>query len=457
MPSECDSREFAEINNDAYLQASLILIVSGFVSIVLSYSLEGPTLHAVYAITSLAAAAGIYTLHASRMRWNYWNPVSTFSVVWLALVPTSSISVPLMSGMTQQQVRFCALATVCFAFGVLAAQTHRSRQHGRSNAQFDALLGKKMQRLAVQILVLSIAALAANIALEGRIAILSTGSEERKAVAQFLGYPLFASSGSVSFYIYARLRHFSPQAVTLLSVWLILQILNSQRFVAIVAMALLLSGLMSQRNLGESRIRLRHVIGAITAAISIFFAVAQFRGGEDDFRRNFVQTGVYSGDAASFFATEPLRYIGMSQRNMTRTIENPELFPTSDVFTLSPLLAVVGDPPAGLGVSTYGYTASNFIAYLHADFGDYWWLAIFLMGLFSQAAFARFLTTHTFGSGFFWTSLSLAILVSFFAWLHAFVYWIVLFPLLLTAAETWWRRTLRKSTTDFHLTPSRVA
>ena len=272
-----------------------------------------------------------------------------------------------------------------------------------------------------------------NLLLEGRVALFAAEGEDRKAAAHFLGYPILSSLGSISIAVYAASRHASGRQVALSIVYILLQLLTAQRFVAVVTLILAVVAFASVHELSSKNIR--KVLFLLLAVIGVFVLVSLYRGGASDQQVYFINTGLYGGDPLVLQATEILRYIGQSQRNLTTVMDRGFDVTSTATFTLSPITALFQEVPTGLGTSIHGYTANNVVAYLYSDFGTLWPFAVLVLSLIAHSSYYRMLSRGSFASIFLWCVVALGLTTSFFAYVNAFTYWVLLFPVFASLLE----------------------
>lgn len=360
------------------------------------------------------------------------SPATIFLVVWMTLVPVTAVAVPLMDEMAPLAIAYCSAAAAIFSLAGVVVHISVEKTSPRPAENVEGRPSEKntiiVARIAAALLLISILALVANIFLEGRVALFDIDSSERKAVAQFIGYPLLSSAGTVSLATYAWLGRVSRRQALLCAIFVALQLLTAQRWVAIVGLTLAVVVFASRASLS------RRIVGsslALLLAVYIAFSfVASFRGGEADHERYFISTGRYSGDPSLLQSTEIVRYFGMSQRNLIEVLSRPFEFERLGAFSFSPLSSFWEAAPTGLGTSISGYTANNILAYLYTDFGAFWPFALLALSTGCHLAFVQYRINRSLSHAFVFAVFALGLATSFFAYVNAYSYWVLTFPLL---------------------------
>lgn len=354
-----------------------------------------------------------------------FSPLGITCLVWGIAIPLTSSQAPLMRAMTVLEIQLATALAASLTAGIFLAGGSGGRPRART--YYDEPRRQRLERAADMLLAVSIAALLVNTALEGRFALTDLTGESRKATAQFFGYPIASSLGTASGLIYAWSGRISRARGLVLFAFLALQVASSQRFVAIVAILLIIVGTtVSPFRKGRTDVR-AILVGALALA-AVFFAVSTFRGGVADQQKYFIDTGIYTGSVGHLRYTEPVRYIGMSQRNMSTVFERERSSSDFGKYSLSPISGLAGTPPTGLDVSTFGYTATNMAAYLYSDFGNAWWTVLVAIGFLTQRLFLRVQASPTLANAMTWACVSLILSFGFFAFVHAFIYWTLFLP-----------------------------
>jgi hypothetical protein len=399
-------------------------------------SIPANTLNIAYLAVSLATAVTILVV-VFRRSLPLINPLTLYVTIWLILVPLTSMDAPLMPAMSLEQIRTCLIGGSVYAAGglIVGILVQPGSAATISLPRTPIQISPRLMRLAQALLVVSIIAMLGNMALSGDVALFSELAESRKAKAVFLGYPLLSSLGTISLVVGALSIKVTWTHRASAGLYLVLQLLSGQRFVAIVGILLVVATVGS---LGElSRMRVRRVATLLLALVGAFLLVAQFRGGAADHNLYFVETGIYNGDPQELNATEILRYVGMSQRNMTQVMDRTFDGTHALEFTLSPILWVLGfGVSSGLGTSTFGYTANNALAYLYHDAGPLWpLLGAFWAIVINIVYWVMRERPHSLTWRFCWSVAALGLSLSFFGYVNAYVYWVVLFPVVVAILE----------------------
>lgn len=406
----------------------------------------------LYCSASLATAVLIVVMTYTSGRVVV-TPLTLFATVWLVLVPLAAFEAPLMRPASSEELWTTLVGGVAFSAGGLIATLVNGGATAR-RPRLDTLTpdpdATRLTRIAALLLYTSILALVANTLLEGSFALLRGADMERKAQSAFLGYPMLSSIGSIALVVFAR----SPQGLQKRHLmagvtYLVLQLLTGQRFVAIITLVMIL--IAQGSNASSSRPKLGRTILVALGVVGAFMFVANFRGGESDQRRYFLETGVYTGDPVALGATELVRYVGMSQRNMSTVMDRRFDVEQLLEHTASPILSLFGEPLGGLGTSISGYTANNAIAYLYHDAGDLWPLLALLWGLGVNWIYWQ--SRRWSGSlalAYVWYVSAMGLVLSFFAYVSAYVYWVLVFPLIVCLIERASRpKTIRSTRTSF--------
>lgn len=398
---------------------------------VLAVATLAPTL-ALAALISFSVPVGVSVFVATlRNGRALVTPLTLYCAVWLIAVPLTAGPAPLMRAMAPAEVRLCALfgLTYCFVGLVMSRVPIVRRTETDGGPEYR----ESFLAIARIVLLISVAALAGNLALEGRIALFDQTSIDRKTEAQFLGFPLLASLGTISLCAFAYVRSRRRLDWSLALVYLTLQLLTGQRFVGILSTVLVIGTLTATRAMTRRDVRRVGVLALLL--LSAFVFVAFFRGSAEDQYRFFISTGLYGGDPRLLQATEVVRYLGMSQRNLTQVVEASMSMTGPGEYTIAPITSLFGEPPAPLGTSTYGYTATNTIAYLYRDFGAFWLLATAAIAVVVNWAYRRMTAEMSFASTFIWAVCVFAMATSFFAYINAYIYWVLLFPFIATLID----------------------
>lgn len=432
--SPSTSRDSRVGSGSSVLPAYLAVIAVNLIIVLLaSLAGSGESIAMPYAMLSVGAGVVIFR-HVVRVSGHLLTPLTLYVAVWMILIPSTAFAVPLMDEMSSEQIAVCAIFGIAFSAGGVLFGLHRYQPTSSKTFFGDVDHQKRLARAASVLLVISIGAIALNLLLEGRIALFAAEGEDRKAAAHFVGYPILSSLGSISIAVYAASRRASGRQVILSIVYIVLQLLTAQRFVAVVTLILAVVAFASVHEL--SRKNIRKVLLLVLAVLGVFVLVSLYRGGASDQQMYFINTGLYGGDPVILQATEILRYIGQSQRNLTTVMERGFDVTSAGNFTLSPLTALFQEVPTGLGTSIHGYTANNVIAYLYSDFGTLWPFAVLGLALIAHASYYRMLSQGSFASIFLWCVVSLGLATSFFAYVNAFTYWVLLFPLFAALLES---------------------
>ena len=409
-----------------------ILIVTCAICLLLT--MAGPTVDSSRVFYMFALPVVSFSVLIGRLRrgLQLLSPLGITCLIWGIAVPLTSSQAPLMRAMTVFEIQLATALTASLSAGILLAGG--TARPPLASSQYDEPRRCRLERAADVLLFVSITALLVNTALEGRFALTDLTGESRKATAQFFGYPLASSLGTASGLIYAWSGRVSRVRGLALFAFLALQVASSQRFVAMVAILLILVAT-TVSPFRRVRTDTRAVFVGALALAAIFFAVSTFRGGVVDQQKYFIDTGIYTGSVELLRYTEPVRYIGMSQRNMSTVFERDRSSIDFGKYSLSPITGLAGMPPTGLNVSTFGYTATNMAAYLYSDFGSAWWTILVTIGFFTQRLFLRSQASPTLANAMAWACTSLILIFGFFAFVHAFIYWTLFLPAMVATLD----------------------
>ena len=382
------------------------------------------------------------------------NPISAFAVIWIGLIPATSFSAPLMPEMNAGEWMPCCIGVLVFSIGGLILSANFDKREVMRNSRRIKALDGKTECILIALIGISIAALAVNFLLTGEIALFSEDYSARKIGGAFPGYSFLSSLGSIGVTLLAsaKIAKRRKTFVVFTVVYLLLQTLTGQRFVAILTMLMAVSLFASSK---LERGQLKKLAAVVSAVLLVFLFVSSFRGGSEDKTLFFINTGIYSGSVDEMTSTELLRYVGMSQRNMSIVMDQPFDPALLLEYSLSPITSLFKSVPTGLGTSVSGYTANNIIAYFYHDAGALWWVLMLLWSLSVNALYFRFLRSRSsLINSYLWALASLSILLSFFAYVNAYVYWVLQFPLLVLLLDSLLigrsRRAIQRSESNRH-------
>lgn len=418
----------AEWYTECYAQ---LLIVNVLILLLASTITETGALSLTCMVSALFVSVNCFVLMAKNSA-PLANPVTIYIVIWLLLVPLTSFGVPLMKPMSSFEWQMCAGFGITYSIaGLLIAwrspisvEEHIS-EHNLSRSQERALLG---------LIAISVIAIAVNF-LMGGIALFSEDDMARKTAGAFYGYALLSSVGSIGIVLLANhYRLHRPVTYLILTAsFIVLQALTGSRFVAIITLVMT-GALIASRKLSKKHVRILLIGGICVLAVFIF--VAYFRSSADHMEYYYISSGIYSGETSDLTSTELIRYFGMSQRNMSTVLSEDFEIGSLLEYTFSPITFLFQETPGGLGTSTYGYTANNIISYAYHDAGWMLWLVLFAWSLAVNISFVRYSRNkQSLTRSYLWAMMAMSLVMSFFAYFNAYVYWVLLFPIMVRVIE----------------------
>lgn len=389
----------------------------------------------IYAITS--PVMGLYCIICSyAAHQTPVNVVSMFSLIWLILVPLTSLPAPMMQALTNYEVRIILTGGIIFSVGgvVSSALWGRFTSGPETSKNVEPSVSAFLYRASLFVVVVSCLALLANFILNGGINLVSGGSETKKTVDAFFGYTFISSSGTVALLILAYARQRRSITLICLLAYVALQLLTGQRWFVVVTILLLASMYSFKKFTRKDWATLAVLISVIIIA---FCFISIFRNNVSSFQKYFIDTGRYSGTAEELSNTELIRYIGMSQRNMGTVFSRSFDLTKALQFTLTPLTFLFVKPTSlSLNTNIQAYTANNALSYIYSDAGDLWWLLLLVLSVLINYVYYKSLRNRaSIVLRVFWGACVMGLMLSFFAYINAYFYWIGIYPLIVVCAD----------------------
>lgn len=361
------------------------------------------------------------------------TPLQLFSVIWMILVPLTSMSVPLMGRMSCMQWQYVFTAVIFYSLGGIGA-TFVIKKKNQSEITSAEFLHVNTYKICVLIIFWGIALTCFQAYVAGGFPLFKDNID---AARRSFYLPQMALLSNVSipaiFVIFCDARYRRKKLFLLGTiVFVALQILLGVRFLAFIVVIMMLA---IYGNVVKNKDVLKKIFRLFFVALCIFFIVASFRGGTSDKERIFVDSGIYNGSAETLARTEIIRYFGMSQRTMEKYISFYEPAYSKMILTLSPVLSLVGFDflsysPPHFGI--YGYTATNIIAYFYFDAGHLWVLMMFFWAfLMNYFYFSYKSHPNSIMHMYWWGVAATCLTLSFYCYVDAFPYWFCAFPLLI--------------------------
>lgn len=440
----------------------VLYLISGFVvliQIAASYLIDNDFFIPFYIASSVLLAT--LEIAFSSMLWKTpVNPAAIFSVVWHILIPVTSGSAPMMKALSNETVRNLLMGSFSFSVGGiistipyeffggeskrLGRRIANAAETGNSRNGSSEKTRTIVNALSIAATVVSCLAIVVSLCMNGSIGLFGSDESAKKTVDAFFGYTFISSAGTVSLLIMLYTCRKNWVTALLFVVYIILQLLTGQRWFAIVAIVLAISkmGLINFKK--KNWVMLGLLILGIIAA---FLFISIFRNSEASFQKYFVDTGRYNGPASDLSNTELIRYIGMSQRNMETVFSRGFDISKCLQFTLTPLLFLVVKPTTlSLHTNIQAYTANNALSYLFSDFGPVWPIAVIVLSILIHYLYRKAREkTSSLTAKVLWGTCVLGLSLSFFSYVNAYFYWILIYPLMIWIAENCLNHWILKS------------
>lgn len=362
-----------------------------------------------------------------------WSPFTLYTFIWLILVPLFSGGFPLMDQMTAFQWRLSLIMDISFyaAFSVVTLLVPKvdKKEHAKSE---PFSLTRSQFAMAVGMIVVSSLATVIDALLFGGFVSSSDAVYEERYRDSFPGFSLLRELGplGVALISFDGRRRNSALFFFLLVVVLLGCYTRGVRFGIVVTLFMVVAGYMSD---GLSWKKVLGLLVAAIAVVLIFFAIAYLRDIDETQALYFISTGKYTGDPAYLAHTEIARYFGMTQRLVEEYFAEYAGGETALLYTLTPILNILQLDVFSLPVnlSIYGYNAVSMIAYAYLDAGMLWPVLTFCWSAAMVSAFRYSQLRSTLISQYLGAASMLCIALSFYTYIHALTYWVLLFPLLL--------------------------
>lgn len=365
------------------------------------------------------------------------TPIAIFSLIWLVLVPITSLAWPLMDAMSLSGVTVILAGGAIFGVsGVLSCwlrvrMLHPDPAELPSNAGLPTV-SKRMVLFAKILLLVACGAIIVNLFMSKSIK-LFTASADKKTVDAFFGYTFLSNLGTVGALILVYSKGKNKDTFILIGAYFVLELLTGQRWFATVTIILIFSVF------AFVKFKKRDWIITLLLAVAIVLAfvfIAFFRNSTESFQRYYIETGKYSGSAETLSSTELIRYFGMSQRNMEQVFNYDVSVLGKMQFTLTPIDFLFVKPTTlSMGTNINSYTASNILAYLYYDAGNAWPLLLLGLGCVLHIVYFYCLAKkNSLTARLLWGTCVMALSLSFFSYFGAYFYWIGIYPVLVFIA-----------------------
>lgn len=361
-------------------------------------------------------------------------PLTIFSIIWLLLMALTSFEFPLMRSMTVEDWQYVLLFSISFLFfGLLSSFFNYPEKHfvGYSSRINDA-----EYLLSLLLIVLGIGIHLYQVYKYGGFVIFSDNPSEESSTYTIGGLSTLSTLGSLGiFNIFGNKKYMKKPSYILLSlVYLVLLLLVGVRFQIFLTVIMLFSKMAFLRIKGRHLLFLAFAIGALAAT---FFFVSYYRSGTEHAIKYYISTGKYSGAADDIVSTEIFRYFGYGQRLCAYYFYNYSPGVSSGAYTIYPLAHLFHFPlSTPTRIWENGYVATNMVVYLYCDFGVIWPIIAGLYSLIVNCAYYFYLNnTKSAFREYLWAVCCFSLSMSFYAYLHHYIYIIIYFPIVLFAIK----------------------
>lgn len=387
----------------------------------------------VYVYTILVPIIGIWSIVFDYRQFRTLvTPISIYSFVWLICMPITSLEAPAMEPLSLIGIRIILSGGIFFcASGLFISLLCKRFIATDVDSEIFALpsISNFVLNMLRLITIISCASLVVNFLITGSIKIFSSGVDpaDRKTIDSFFGFSFLSSLGTIGSFGLVHYRPLKRIDISLIVLYITLQLLTGQRWFIIVTILLILSSYSFVRFGKKEWISV--FLGSLLIA-SFFIVLTYFRSSSSDFETYYIKTGIYSGSTKDLSNTEIIRYFGMCQRNMVTVFSQQYDISKLLQFSLTPILFPIIKPnELSLDTSINAYTANNILSYLYSDMGNLWWLLVVILSIIVNFIFyyTRFYSNH-FMARILWSTCVLGLSLSFFAYVNAYFYWIILFP-----------------------------
>jgi hypothetical protein len=366
------------------------------------------------------------------------TPIAIFALIWLVLVPITSVAWPLMNELSLYGVSVILVGGFVFGMSGLLACWIRAKRNPNIMTALPSDVGfpkisKRMELFAKILLLIACIAIVANLLISKSIRLFSD-SADKKTVDAFFGYTFLSNLGTIGALILVYSRKNSLGIYLLMGSYFVLELLTGQRWFATVTIILFFS-VLAFVEFDKQVWKLTILL--LLAIVVAFIFIANFRNSTDSFQRYFVDTGKYAGSAESLSSTELIRYFGMSQRNMEQVFSYDVNTLGRMQFTFTPIEFLFVKPTTlSMGTNINSYTASNILAYLYYDAGYMWTALLLLLGLALHAIYFYCLShKDSLTARTLWGTCVIALSLSFFSYFGAYFYWIGIYPVMVFVAS----------------------
>lgn len=357
------------------------------------------------------------------------RPVAIFSLLWLIVVPLTSFEVPLMEAMSAFQWRQVLLFALTFMMASLLFAQDDLKPNEVPVTSLS--LSRGLAYVMYGTIVVTVIAVLFDAIINGGFIISADDVNVERHRSSFPGYYLLRALGNlgVSVLAFDKTRRKGKSFIMAFLVMTLVNFSIGVRFGVFVLGIAVVSCWCADR-FEAKRLRALVIIGA--CAVLVFTGISIARDDEANKTLYYITLGGYSGTVDSLTSTELIRYFGYSQRLMEEYMANEQGGVASGAYTLTPLFdffQIESEYPPRIQVQ--GYNATNIISYLYQDFGQLWPVAAFVWSALINAAYRWRLRKPGLFS-FYWCSVAYVNLaLSFYAYVYAFSYWLVTFPILL--------------------------
>ena len=399
-------------NNIIIVFVSIFLIALSFI-----YDNDIYSIFIAFIIFLIGVCSIILSLKYESNIINFYN---AYYLIWLVLIPITSLPYPLMDVMSVLNWRYCLLGNVCFSLSIIFINFLYKPKQSCTFSRFTSN-GKIGIKIYYFLLILSIFAYIVSYLILGEISLFSGNV---KINQPFLGYNVITSLGALSIYILSKQISFKNKFFVLLVVsYFILAVLSGIRWNLI----LLLIALLSSVNVTKKRLYILFMFIILT--ILLFLIANSFRKGADEVEKFYIDTGIYSGSISLFINTEIFRYFGMCQRNIEEYVNLHLSGQTGGIYTFYSFAKRFKDIELPNNIWVNGYNALNVIGYLYLDFGNLWPLVLFLRSSLLLIFYKKYKVNKNDIFLSYMRALSfISIILSFYAYMQHYTNWIILFP-----------------------------
>ena len=360
-------------------------------------------------------------------------PITVLCIIWMILVGCTSFEFPLMRQMNSWDWLVCELFVVFFSLGgILSIAIKNKRNEIECQIKKECQIEKYKFYFCLGLIVLSICIHLYQVYVYGGFVIFSDNPSIERQKYTLPGLATLSTLGTLGVFYIANDKKYRKNILFIVLSILYLGLL----FMVSVRFQIFLTIIMVAACSFAGKINVKYLLGILLAGlilVAVFLVIGSVRSGIEEADKYFIQSGLYSGDVKDIVNTEIFRYFGYSQRLVDLYWDHYTPGEAMGAHTLYPFIHMLNlDVKLPSGLWHLGYVATNIVTYLYLDFGHFWPLACVVYGLIVNFSYYNYLyDSNKKWKGYFWAVCCFSLSLSFYSYIHSYIYLIVYFPVVI--------------------------